>query len=75
MQDWQKGIVKQDESLMEDVATVSGTVSLRYISLWEMLQLYLPGYTIPAIFALLALGSLWRDRRHYTRHQVAGLGV
>jgi len=62
-QDWQKAVQTQDAALLANVATVSGTVSIEWISLWEMAQLYLPGYWIPAIFAILTLLSFYRDRR------------
>ena len=64
-QDWQTAVQKQDTALMDDVATVNGTVSIRWISLWEMAQLYLPGYWIPAIFATLAFLSYLWDRRRF----------
>ena len=61
--EWQKAVQTQDKKLLESVATVTGTVSLQWISLWDMLQLYLPGYWVPTIFALLTLASLYYDRR------------
>ncbi|MBI4087862.1 DUF4349 domain-containing protein [Candidatus Kaiserbacteria bacterium] len=64
-QDWQKAVQTQDQTLLDSVATVTGTVSIEWISLWEMAQLYLPGYWIPAIFALLAFFSLLSDRRRF----------
>ncbi len=64
-QDWQKAVKTQDQALLDNVATVSGTVSLRWISLWELALLYLPGYWIPGIFAVLTLLSLYRDRRRF----------
>ena len=64
-QDWQSAVKTQDKALLDDVATVNGTVSIRWISLWEMIQLYLPGYWIPAIFAALAFLSYLRDRRRF----------
>lgn len=64
-QDWQTAVQKQDTALMDNVATVSGSVSLRWISLWEMVQLYLPGYWIPTIFAVLAFLSYLWDRRRF----------
>ena len=64
-QDWQKAVQTQDKALLDDVATVNGTVSIRWISLWEMAQLYLPGYWIPAIFAALTLLSYLYDRRRF----------
>lgn len=64
-QDWQKAVQTQDQNLLDNVATVNGTVSIQWISLWEMAQLYLPGYWIPAIFAALAFLSYLRDRRRF----------
>ncbi len=64
-QDWQTAVQKQDTALMDDVATVNGYVSISWISLWEIAQLYLPGYWIPAIFAALAFLSYLWDRRRF----------
>jgi hypothetical protein len=61
--DWQKAIATNDQAFLDDIATVSGSVSIRLIGLFEMAQLYLPEYWIPAIFALLTLLSYSRDRR------------
>ena len=66
-QDWQKAVQTQDKALLDNVATVNGTVSIRWINLWEALQLYLPGYWIPGILALLAFLSAYRDRRRFMR--------
>ena len=62
-QNWQKAVQTQDATLLANVATVNGTVSIQWISFWEIAQLYLPGYWIPAILALLAVASFTRDRR------------
>ncbi len=62
-QKWQKAVQTQDKQLLENIATVTGTVSISWMSLWQMLQLYLPGYLIPGIFAVLTLISLFYDRR------------
>lgn len=61
-QDWVKGVQTQDATLLANVATVTGTVSIQWISFWDMAQLYLPGYWIPAIFAVLSALSFYRDR-------------
>jgi hypothetical protein len=53
----------QDQNLLNTVATVTGTVSIQWISLWDIALLYLPGYWIPAIFAALTVLSFLRDRR------------
>ena len=62
-QDWAKAVQTQDATLLANVATVTGIVSIGWISLWDMALLYLPGYWIPTIFALLALLSFTADRR------------
>ncbi|MEK7604832.1 MAG: hypothetical protein AAB442_03490 [Patescibacteria group bacterium] len=62
-QDWQKAVQTQDKTLLANIATVNGTISLQWISLFEMALLYLPGYWIPGIFATLAVLSFLRDRR------------
>ncbi|MDD2657055.1 MAG: DUF4349 domain-containing protein [Candidatus Pacebacteria bacterium] len=62
-QNWVKGVKTQDATLLANVATVNGTVSIQWIRLWDMALLYLPGYWIPTIFALLTLLSFTSDRR------------
>lgn len=62
-QDWVKGVKTQDATLLANVATVTGTVSIQWISLWDTALLYLPGYWIPAIFAVFAILSFSNDRR------------
>lgn len=64
-QDWQTAVKTQDTALMDNIATVNGTVSIQWISLWDMAQLYLPGYSIPAIFAFLTFLSYLFDRRRF----------
>ncbi len=64
-QDWQKAVQTQDQTLLDNVATVTGTVSIQWISLWDIARLYLPGYWIPIIFAALAFISLLWDRRRF----------
>ena len=66
-EDWQKGVATQDATLLANVATVTGNVSIQWISLWDIAQLYLPGYWIPFIFAFLTVLSFLRDRRRFTR--------
>ncbi|MDP2665555.1 MAG: hypothetical protein Q8P23_02860, partial [bacterium] len=62
-QDWVKGVQTQGATLLANIATVNGTVSIEWISLWDIALLYLPGYWIPAIFAVLAVLSFSSDRR------------
>ncbi|OGG54256.1 hypothetical protein A2851_01160 [Candidatus Kaiserbacteria bacterium RIFCSPHIGHO2_01_FULL_53_29] len=58
------GVKQQDQNLLDNVATVNGTISFNWISLWEIMQLYLPGYWIPSILAVSAmLAYLWERRR------------
>lgn len=64
-EEWQKALQTQDQTLLDNVATVTGTVSLQWISLWDMARLYLPGYWIPTIFAALTFLSLLWDRKRF----------
>ncbi|MCR4333712.1 MAG: DUF4349 domain-containing protein [Patescibacteria group bacterium] len=59
---WQKAVQTQDATLLANVATVNGTVSIQWISFWDIALLYLPGYWMPTIFAILALLSFMGDR-------------
>lgn len=47
----------QDKQLMDTVATVHGTISLNWISVWEIVQLYISVYWIAALLAAAAIGS------------------
>jgi len=71
-QDWQKAVLTQDQTLLANVATVTGTVSIQWIRLWDVILLYLPGYWIPAIFAALTVLSYLRDRRRAPHTSVLG---
>jgi hypothetical protein len=62
-QDWVKAVQTQDATLLANIATVTGTVSLQWISLWDMALLYLPGYWIPFILLVLTVLSYKRDQR------------
>ncbi|OHA10335.1 MAG: hypothetical protein A3H71_00900 [Candidatus Sungbacteria bacterium RIFCSPLOWO2_02_FULL_48_13b] len=62
---WQKAVETQDKTLLDNVATVTGTVSVQWISFWDITRLYLPGYWIPIIFAALAFLSFLWDRRRF----------
>lgn len=61
--DWQKAVKTQDETLLKNVGTVSGTISIQKINLWDTLLLYLPGYWVPTILAVLTFLSYRRDQR------------
>ncbi|KKW19976.1 MAG: hypothetical protein UY63_C0004G0061 [Parcubacteria group bacterium GW2011_GWA2_51_10] len=64
-ENWQTAVKTQDQVFLDSVATVTGSVSVQWISYWAMVQLYLPGYWIPAIFAVLAFLSFLWDRRRF----------
>jgi hypothetical protein len=64
-QEWVKAVQTQDQTLLDNVATVTGTISIQWISLWECSRLYLPGYWIPFIFFVLAFLSFLNDRRRF----------
>jgi len=66
-EDWQKAVQTQDKTLLDNVATVTGTVSIQWISLWDTVLLYLPGFWIPFIFFVLTLLSFLNDRRRFAR--------
>lgn len=53
----------QDKNLLDEVATVNGTISLNWISWWDSLQLYIPGPWIAALLAIAAVISEWWHRR------------
>ncbi|HEY4514439.1 MAG TPA: DUF4349 domain-containing protein [Candidatus Paceibacterota bacterium] len=53
----------QDQDLLDTVATVKGNISIQWISLWEIMHLYLPGFWIPAILIIAALISYFWERR------------
>lgn len=57
------GVKKQDKALLDDVATVNGTISFRWISLFEIVHEYLPGYWIPGLIALAAAIAYFFERR------------
>lgn len=58
-------IKKQDKDLLDTVATVTGTISIQWITLWEIAHLYLPGYWIPFILAILAVLSFVYERHRW----------
>lgn len=70
-EDWQKAVRTQDKALMDNVATVSGSVSVQWVSAWDMTLAYLPGRTIPLVFALLTLVSLFWDKRRFKNVQLS----
>lgn len=58
-----ENIKEQDKNLIDNVATVQGTISIDKISIWEMVEAYLPGSNFFWIFLAVALGTyLWHRR-------------
>lgn len=53
----------QDQHLLDSVATVRGTISLQWISYWDIAHLYLPGNWIPGIMVVLAIIAFLYERR------------
>jgi hypothetical protein len=64
-EEYVKAVQTQDKILLDNVATVTGTISIEWISLLGIILLYLPGYSIPGIFAVLAVLSFFNDRRRF----------
>ncbi len=55
---------EQDQDLLDNVATVTGSISINWISCWEIVQTYLPGYWIPGVFAfLMVIAFLWEKKK------------
>ena len=54
---------KQDQNLINNVATVNGTISLRLISVWEVLDLYFGPYWLAILLGLIAIISYFFNRR------------
>ncbi|MEK7583380.1 MAG: hypothetical protein AAB483_03210 [Patescibacteria group bacterium] len=54
---------KQDTKLINNVATVQGTISLQWISVWEVINLYAGPYWLPIILAIAACAAYFNYRR------------
>lgn len=65
VKEWQTAVKTQDQNLIDNVATVNGSVSIDWISLWDMGRTCLPGYWIPTFFAILAILSFLYDRQRF----------
>ena len=55
---------KQDQQLLNNVATVNGSISLEWISIWDIINLYAGPYWLPILLALAAVAAYWNHRRH-----------
>jgi len=58
-------VKNQDQNLLDSVATVRGSLSFQWISLWDIAHLYLPGLSIPGIIVALAALAYMYERRLY----------
>ena len=56
-------INKQDKQLIDNVATVQGTISLRWISLFDVINLYVGPYWLPIILLIAAIIAYFINRR------------
>ena len=57
-------IKKQDQDLLDNVATVQGYITLNWISVWEIVDLYLPGPLLAwAFLAAAAAAYFWHRSR------------
>ncbi|TSC85591.1 MAG: Uncharacterized protein G01um10148_977 [Parcubacteria group bacterium Gr01-1014_8] len=57
-------VKEQDQNLLDNVATVSGNISVVWISAADIVQLFFPGNTIPGFLIFLAaLSFLWHHFR------------
>lgn len=58
-----ENIKKQDKDLLDNVATVQGTIALNWIGIWEIIDLYLPGPLISWALILAAISAyIWHRR-------------
>ncbi|KKR45400.1 MAG: hypothetical protein A3G47_02145 [Candidatus Zambryskibacteria bacterium RIFCSPLOWO2_12_FULL_39_45] len=67
LKNWQSNlevVKKQDKNLIESVATVNGSISLSWISLWEMSDIYTPGPLLAWILLALATIAYFYHRRY-----------
>lgn len=58
-----QNIEQQDQNLVDDVATVDGTISLEWISLWKLVDTFIPGPLLAWMLVVVAGVSFWIDRR------------
>ena len=52
----------QDQNLADDVSMVSGTISFNWVSIWKLINLFVPGTIFPWILGIAALVSYWRHQ-------------
>lgn len=57
------GLAEQDQALRDTVATVAGTISIDWISVWQIIGLYLPGHWLSWFLLAAAVGTYLYHRR------------
>jgi len=58
-------VKNQDKTLLDNVATVNGSISLEKVNLWEIADIYVPGSLLAWLLLAVALVSYWRYRMSY----------
>jgi predicted nuclease with TOPRIM domain len=56
-------IKNQDQALLDNVATISGTIALSHINWWSFLTVYVPAYWLALLLLAAAIIVYWRQRR------------
>jgi len=56
-------VKKEDRNLVDNVATVNGTISIQWMSVWKVLDFYLGSYWLVILFALAAIGAYIHNRQ------------
>jgi hypothetical protein len=56
-------LAKQDQNVIDTAATVRGTISLSWISIWEIIDLYIPLHWLAIFFIILAVILYFIHRR------------
>jgi hypothetical protein len=55
-------VQEQDRNLIDNVSVVTGRISLTWVSLWEIADIFVPGALLAWILAIAAGLSYWRYR-------------
>lgn len=56
------GVKEEDKDFLNNVATVNGTISIQWISIWDIIQLYISAGWLALILLLAACLSYWWQR-------------
>jgi hypothetical protein len=58
-----KKLDNQNTALLDNVATVQGTISISHLSVWRLINLYLPAHWLPISLVLAAIAAYFFHRR------------